>query len=277
VNLLPGNYKIRQILPAGSKQTTPANGFGWTIVLSANQVLTGKDFGELSTITPPPPPPGGSIAGNVFSDSNGNGSLDAGEGGRTGITIYNDANNNGKMDIGEANTATDVNGNYILSGLSAGNYKIRQLLPAGWKQTSPANGFGWTLALAANQSMIGKNFGEQSTTAPPPPVGGSIAGTVFNDANHNLKQDSGEPGLSARTLYIDSNNDGILDNGEASTVTKSDGSYKFTGLGAGNYLIRVLTHAGWSQTTPTSNFGQHITLAANQNKTGASFGERQIS
>ena len=272
-DLIAGNYKTRQILPTGWRQTTPANNYGWTLALSANQSLTGKNFGEQAIVAPPI---GASIRGTVFNDTNGNGTQNTGETGRAGIVIYNDANNNGKLDSPEVTTTTDANGSYVLSGLAAGRYKIRQIVPAGWKQTTPSNNYGWTITLAANQSLMGKNFGEQVATAPPPPTSGSISGTVFNDANGDLKQDNGELGLSGWTVFIDTNNDGILDDGEMSTLTKSDGSYSFSVLAAGNYIIRAIRPTGWSQTTPTKNYGQHVTIAKNQNTTGVLFGERQI-
>ncbi|HQU43745.1 MAG TPA: peptidylprolyl isomerase, partial [Pirellulales bacterium] len=49
-----------------------------------------------------------SIDGTVFSDTNGNGTLDSGEQGVSGRTVYIDANNNGVLDSGETSTTTDA-------------------------------------------------------------------------------------------------------------------------------------------------------------------------
>jgi len=271
-----GNYKIRQILPTGWKQTTPSNNYGWTLTLAANQALSGKNIGEEQIASPPPPPTGGSIAGMVFNDLNGSGTLNSGESGLSGITVYNDANNNGKLDTGEVTTITDADGNYMLSSLAAGSYKIREIVPSGWKQTTPTNNYGWTITLVANQSLTGKNFGEQVSSAPPPPPGASISGTVFNDTNGDQKQDDGEIGFSGWTVYIDTNNDGDLDNGEVSTLTNAEGGYTFSNLAAGNYIVRVIHPGRWSQTTPTMNYGQHVTIVKNQNLTNVAFGEKAI-
>jgi hypothetical protein len=211
------------------------------------------------------------ISGVVFDDANGDGKQDNGEAGLAGITVYDDANNNGKLDPGEFKTPTNSNGAYSFSYLNPAPFKIRELLPVGWKQTTPSNNFAWTLYLGNNQTTTGLNFGEQLIA----PTGGSISGTVFNDANADLKQDDGELGLVGWTVFIDTNNDGILDNGEAHTLTTASGSYTFFGLAAGTYLIRAVRPTGWSQTTPTNGFGQHITLAKNKNLTGVQFGERQ--
>jgi hypothetical protein len=212
----------------------------------------------------------------VFNDLNGSGTLNSGESGLSGITVYNDANNNGKLDTGEVTTITDADGNYMLSSLAAGSYKIREIVPSGWKQTTPTNNYGWTITLVANQSLTGKNFGEQVSSAPPPPPGASISGTVFNDTNGDQKQDDGEIGFSGWTVYIDTNNDGDLDNGEVSTLTNAEGGYTFSNLAAGNYIVRVIHPGRWSQTTPTMNYGQHVTIVKNQNLTNVAFGEKAI-
>jgi hypothetical protein len=218
-----------------------------------------------------------SISGTVFDDANGDGVQDDGETGIAGITVYNDANNNGKLDPGELTTTTDVNGNYSFTGLTAGNYKIREVIPTGWKQITPSNNYGWTLTLSANQTLTGKNFGEEITTTPPPPTGGSISGSVFNDLNGNGILNTGETGLSGWTVFLDTNNDGILDNGELSTLTNTSGGYTFSNLPAGTYIIRAIRPSGWSQTTPTNNYGQHVTIVKGKNATNVLFGEKPIA
>src|SRR5439155_13930414 len=47
-NLAPGTYRVREVAPAGTVQTTtnPAD-----IVLSSNQTVTGIDFGNFTRIT----------------------------------------------------------------------------------------------------------------------------------------------------------------------------------------------------------------------------------
>ena len=137
--------------------------------------------------------------------------LDSGEAGVANITVYNDANNNSAKDSGELTTVTDSSGNYIFNGLGSGSYKIRQILQSGWSQTSPANGYGWTISLGTDQVLTGKNFGTRNTGRPAAPSDGrkhrrkslqrcqrqrrdrqrriGISGiTVYNDANNNNAQ-----------------------------------------------------------------------------------------
>lgn len=52
-------------------------------------------------------------------------------------------------------------------------------------------------------------------------------------------------GLADRTVYVDVNNDGKLESGEASTVTDLKGNYKLTTL-TGNRTVRLVELSGWS-------------------------------
>ncbi|MEO7158496.1 MAG: SdrD B-like domain-containing protein, partial [Vicinamibacterales bacterium] len=278
--LKAATYKLRQILQSGWSQTTPANGYGHTVALATNQNEIGRNFGTWQTGTTTPPPPtqtGASIAGNVFNDTNANGVLDAGEAGVANITIYNDANNDYIMGAGELRTTTNANGDYIFVGLGAGTYKIRQILQSGWSQTTPANGYGHTIALASNQNEAGRNFGTLQTGAAAAQVGASIAGRVFNDVNGNGILDPGENGLAGITIYNDANNDYILQSTELRTTTNAQGDYLFDGLNAGNYKIRQILQSGWSQTTPSMGYGHTIVLTKNQNELSRNFGTTKIA
>lgn len=111
-------------------------------------------------------PAGALISGALFADFDRDGVRDAGEYGIAGRTIYNDANNNLVFDTGERTTITDFQGNYAMYALPAAAYKIRQIRPADWFQTTPTNNFGHTITLAANQQITGRNFGTYETIAP---------------------------------------------------------------------------------------------------------------
>ena len=47
----------------------------------------------------------------------------------------------------------------------------------------------------------------------------TITGRVFQDSNGDGSQQTGEAGLSGRTVYLDANNNGVLDTGEATATT----------------------------------------------------------
>lgn len=99
----------------------------------------------------------------------------------------------------------------------------------------------------------------------------SISGTSFYDVNENGLADTNEPGLADWMIYIDLNNNAILDEGEPNRETASNGGFTFANLAAGNYIVRETLKAGWIQTAPaTSSYSR--TIAANDSITGINFG-----
>ena len=80
---------------------------------------------------------------------------------------------------------------------------------------------------------------------------GSISGTKWNDIDGDGVQDNDEPGLEDWTIYIDDNQNGELDDDEVSTTTDSEGSYSFTDLDPGTYVVAEELQPGWVQTFPS--------------------------
>ena len=102
---------------------------------------------------------------------------------------------------------------------------------------SPTTGipFGGGLCNSPDVLAIGMSTGT---------VGGSITGSAFNDLNRNARKDTGEAGLAGWQVYIDSNNNGLLETGEVRTTTDTAGNYTLR-AGAGTYNIRLARPAGW--------------------------------
>ena len=143
----------------------------------------------------------------IFEDRDGDGVQNSTEPGIYGRSVYIDANNNGSYDVGDTAAATDVLGNYALRALLPGTYTIRQIVPANWKQTTPASNGAIGASISLGQDLAIASFGTQLQI-------GSISGTLFNDANGNGLFDTGETGIAGRTVYDDSNNNSMLDTGE---------------------------------------------------------------
>ncbi|WP_342364198.1 CARDB domain-containing protein [Terrarubrum flagellatum] len=76
-----------------------------------------------------------------------------------------------------------------------------------------------------------------------------IDGLVFEDMNGDGAFGAGDHGIAGRTVFIDADDDGVLDVGEASVVTDSEGHYAFTGLTPATYHIVTLPPTGWTFTT----------------------------
>ena len=82
----------------------------------------------------------GTIEGIKFEDLNGNGIRESDEPGLEDWVIYLDQNRNGTLDLGERFTLTDSDGDYRFTGLPEARYLVREVLPAGWNQTSAGTG-----------------------------------------------------------------------------------------------------------------------------------------
>ena len=212
-------------------------------------------------------PPAGSIAGTVFSDTNANGKLDVGEKGIANVKVYLDANKNGAPDATELSVQTDTAGNFKFANLAAGTYRVREVLPAGNSLVAPVAGF-FDLTLLGGDTSAGSLFADTTATA-------SIAGRVYNDANSNGLRDVGEPGLGLWKVYIDFNNNNVIDGKDVFTTTDINGNWSFAGLAAGTYTVRVVPVAGFVVTKPTGSV-LTLTLAAGQSSAGNLFGEKSI-
>ena len=140
-----------------------------------------------------------------------------------------------------------------------------------WKGTGISSGDDITAWLSDSE---GDAWNPVTTTAAA--ATGSISGTVYNDANINGTQDTGEAGLSGVTVFIDLNNDGTLDSGDPTTTTDSSGNYSFSGLFTGVDLkVEVQPPSGFlSEGTDSDGSGSSIVnLSGSDSLTGLSFGQ----
>jgi hypothetical protein len=98
-----------------------------------------------------------------------------------------------------------------------------------------------------------------------------VTGTICKDLNGNGRQDATEKFFSKVRVFIDSDNDGVLDRNEISTVTDTLGQYRFATLAAGKYKLRVVPPKHWTTTTPRSG-AYSLSISAGQIVNARSFG-----
>lgn len=160
---------------------------------------------------------------------------------------------------------TDNSGNYQLSVPdNVATVQLFEIQQNGWLQTYPASGH-YTVDLDSegldNFDFGNKAIGDNGCLTDCGGGGeGGISGKVFNDSNNNGILDAGEAGLEGWVVYLDSNDNGVLDDSEPSTNTDTGGNYAFMGLSAGNYVVRQVGKSGWTQTLPTSDGGKYLVL-----------------
>ncbi len=247
--IAPGTINIYDVVPAGWRATSPVTGVR-SLVLKNGEIVTGINYGNAE-------PKNSTISGTVFADTNKNGVRDAGEHGLAGITIYLDLNNNGSLDVSDLQAVTTADlyytpsaneaGSYSFAHLASGTYFVHQVLPAELSST-PSTQFEHSVTMLTAENHSGVDFADVFRP-------NQIHGVKFDDANGNHVRDAGEDGVAGTTIFIDSNRNDLLDPGETSTTTGTDGSYSFTGLTPGAYVVREVVTSGFGLTFPTTTGG----------------------
>lgn len=228
-----------------------------------------------------------SLGDRVWLDANGNGQQDGGEAGLAGVTVKLYASVDG-LPSGEAlaTTTTDGSGAYKFSNLEAGAYIVRFLTPVGYLPTAAnigadisdsdagSDGYSGTYNLAASTKETTVDAGFYQ--------GASIAGSVFADSNDNGIRDNGEAGIAGVKITI-TGTDGAGNAVSRSATTATDGSYSFTDLAPGTYTVAEETQpvgyldgqdsAGNSGGTVGPDRVSGISLASGTTATNVNFGE----
>lgn len=251
--LTAGNYSIREVIPNQQWEQTypgapadehevsidPANGVR---AIGALEETEAPNFGN----SPP------DIAGYKWDDLDGDGLWDEDEPGLNDRIVYLDLNQNGSLDAAEPEFVTRSDGlhdgAYWFIGLAPDDYHVRQLLDA--SQTYPGSpAFEHVVTI---DPPAGLRVQGDYQMAEPPNFGDlvpDIAGYLWLDLNENGMWDSAEPVLSGWTVYLDRNNNDVLDAGESTSVTDGNGRFVFADLATGTYSVREQPPSdAWEQT-----------------------------
>jgi uncharacterized repeat protein (TIGR01451 family) len=194
------------------------------------------------------PPASASISGTVYNDANGNGALDAGESGVSGVTVSYTGASSGSV-------TTNGSGAYTIGSLAAGTYSVTYTIPANFVNTGTRP---LSVTVAAGGTSNNNNFFAQQRNA-------SLAGTAWNDANGNGVKDTGEVGLSGVAVSYSGGTPAT----SGTTTTGAGGGYSITGLPAGTYSVDYTPPTGFANTGTRPLTG--IVLAAGGSATGKDF------
>jgi hypothetical protein len=193
-----------------------------------------------------------------YNDLNANGRYEPtqGEAPLSGVSVFLDTNNNGAADAGEPQLQTNAQGRGAFTNLEPGNYTVREVVPGAFSPSTSA-----VVPLTLNTQDANVTFANTPNS--------NITGCKFEDFNVNGYRDGNEPAISGVTVYLDTNNNGALDAGEASTTSNQFGTFAFNNLAPGTYNLREATPPGFFQTTQPLN----IVLGPNQTFTCALIGD----
>ncbi|MGB0384737.1 MAG: SdrD B-like domain-containing protein [Ardenticatenaceae bacterium] len=284
-DLMPACYEVQFSGPSGytsspqdegsddtlDSDADPNSGRTDEICLESNEDNTTVDAGFV------PPSEPASLGNKVWEDLDEDGILDSGEPGVANVTVnlWTDDDNDGNPDTQIATDTTNNTGFYRFNDLDpALTYIVEFVLPDGREFTvqdqgsndgrdsdaDPTTGFTAPINLVAGEydSSIDAGLLPEDT---PPTNDLSLGDTVWLDENNNGVQDSGEAGIEGVSLrlYPDNNDNGSPDSSSiATTVTDQNGNYLFTGLQPGKYLVEV----------GTTNFNSGRPLQALTSSTG---------
>jgi hypothetical protein len=155
----PATYRVREILKTGWTQTLPgsAGSYQYVIATEPNHIYGPYNFGNIVQLF------NSSISGSVFYDSNGNSVRDGGESGQANWRVYIDTNGNDHYNAGEPTALTNASGNYQITGLATGVYRVAEEMLEGWVQTYPTTACIHTVTISTSgQAVSGINFGNHT-------------------------------------------------------------------------------------------------------------------
>lgn len=235
--LAPGRYSVVQDQPSGyyDRSATPGSLGGVSGVNQISEIVvqSGQDGLNYNFCEEP----GVTVAGAVYLDLDQDCLWEEGEPAIEGVTIeLHDGN--GLV----ATTITDQSGHYLFDNLPAGSYTLIEIQPAGYLDGCAELGSEGGLVLDANRMQVSLASGVQGTSYVFSEVEAvSIEGQVWSDNNNDQVRDDAEQGIEGVTVQLRDENQQVVQ----TTLTDSDGVYRFEGLPPGTYGVTELQPSGY--------------------------------
>jgi protocatechuate 3,4-dioxygenase beta subunit len=220
-NVYPGTYELREELrpPFWRSITAPSR----LVDIAPGQQVT-ADFGNLHV---------GCVEGYKYHDLDGDGLLDAGEQGLSGVqVILRDANGS---QVGTPQQ-TDTDGRYSFESVETGAYTVEEVLGSGWM---PSAGTTRRVDVMAGHTTSAEplfNF-----------QGVEVSGTKYSDEDADGRRSIEESGLPGWEIVIERDTGGVWAE-VGRTITGDNGTYSFNDLWPGRYRLREVLQPHWQQT-----------------------------
>ena len=206
------------------------------VAIKYGQAGDDYDFGEWKY---------GSIAGDVFADVNNNCVFEPAVGDHllAGVTLQ-------LFDASShlvATTTTNAQGHYVFGNLRPGTYTVRELQPAGYLDGGDMLGTvgGVAVGMVANDEFRGIRIASADAGVDYDfceNVPAELSGHVWHDLDNDGTRDVGEIGIGNVRIELYDADGGLV----ASTTTDAQGAYAFKNLLTGQYKIKEIQPAGWT-------------------------------
>lgn len=235
VGLRAGTYTVSESQPSAYTDGQDSAGDSGGVLsddsVSAISLPAGTDYSGLRFAEI-----GGSLAGTVFADSNNDGIHDTGELGIEAVSVQLSGitSDGGPFDV---TLVTNASGDYVFNNVPSGTYALRETQPAshidGVDTSGSVGGDGSTsdqvtsINFSASDSAVGYDFGEL--------LASSLSGRVVDSF--------GGP-IEAVTINLAGSDD--LGPVSTSTTTAADGTFAFTGLRPGTYVLTEVQPAAFA-------------------------------
>ncbi|MBS0207311.1 MAG: carboxypeptidase regulatory-like domain-containing protein [Planctomycetes bacterium] len=275
-NLAPGTYGVHIDSPpgfyAGYSSLGTVNGVSDGVQTSATALdgvlmWSSQNGIHYDFVVLPP----ATLAGKVMTDVDGQCDTNPNEPGVAGVEV-DLVDSLGNI---VATTLTDVNGNYVFTGIIPGTYTVVEVTPAGYYEEDAHPGCnGGTVInthtitnvtlvpgddpvnynFCLNQYATLSGYVFQDGPAITLPLGVSDLGSVDPAvlATHTGVRNAGDSMLAGVTLYLDDAAGNVV----ASAVTDANGFYRFANLMPGLYTVQVVEPGGiyipWINTAGTT-------------------------
>jgi hypothetical protein len=168
-----------------------------------------------------------------------------------GISLAFDKGTSGTYNVNFPDRIAALNGSTIAmnyTNLGSGGAAIQYANPNGGRLVYMGFPFETIITDTSRNAVMGAvlaYFNLGATT-------GTLSGRVVRDVNGDGIHNASEGGLSGWTVFLDGDNDGVLEPGEINAPTDANGDWLITNLPAASYNVRVVQQTGWLRTAPTS-------------------------
>jgi hypothetical protein len=239
--------RVREVAQTDWAATVGGDGF-LIVNPGSGGTQSGLDFGNVFGFT---------ISGRKVQDDDGDGDIAEDVTFLGGWTIFIDDDGDGVLDAGERSTATSSDspgfGNWSFTELTSADAgkRVYEVAQGGWTQTVGTGGY-LIVDPGPGGEQTGLDFGNFENF--------TISGLKVLDADGDGDISEDATFLGGWTIFVDDDDDGVLDSGERFTVTSSDpsgfGSWSITGLtpdDAGK-RVREVAQDGWIPTVGIDGF-----------------------